>query len=197
MNGPQRTVCFANRRCQTRHTHTDTQWQCAVLRFTPALNEPLRNNNVGYVLAQVLWLGTALQSNSSLHDLCIRRFNIWIAVFLNELKPHGPNTYQSKLVLSGSINSKKCEWSASRPWMGWIACFQTLVHEINVSLNENVVWLTIMVTMVTFPGWHGPIPACRHRYLPNMLRGYLGVPDALFQYLWKHSIFEVMCFESP
>ena len=29
------------------------------------------------------------------------------------------------------------------------------------------------------------------------LRGYLGVRDVLFQYLWKHSIFDVMCLESP
>ena len=30
-----------------------------------------------------------------------------------------------------------------------------------------------------------------------LLRGYLGVRDALIQYLWKQSIVEVMCFESP
>ncbi len=31
----------------------------------------------------------------------------------------------------------------------------------------------------------------------DLLRGHLGVRDALFQYLWKHSISEVMCLESP
>ncbi len=32
-----------------------------------------------------------------------------------ELEPHAPNTYQSKLVPSGSINNNKHEESTSRP----------------------------------------------------------------------------------
>ncbi len=32
---------------------------------------------------------------------------------------------------------------------------------------------------------------------PLPLRGYLGVGNALFQYLWKHAISEVMYLESP
>ncbi len=32
-----------------------------------------------------------------------------------ELEPHAPNTYQSRLVLDGSINSKKCDGFISRP----------------------------------------------------------------------------------
>ncbi len=32
-----------------------------------------------------------------------------------ELEPHAPNTYQSKLVPGGSINSNKCEGSTSMP----------------------------------------------------------------------------------
>ena len=32
-----------------------------------------------------------------------------------EVEPHAPNTYQSKLVPSDSINSNKCEGSTSRP----------------------------------------------------------------------------------
>ena len=31
-----------------------------------------------------------------------------------EVEPHAPDTYQSKLVPSGSINSIKCEGSTSR-----------------------------------------------------------------------------------
>ncbi len=62
MNSPQRTACFAkeihtlslfllsgvkliatiSRECQTRHTHRTKR---SNLRFAPALNEPLRNNN--------------------------------------------------------------------------------------------------------------------------------------------------------
>ncbi len=38
---------------------------------------------------------------------------------------------------------------------------------------------------------------CRGPSIWSNLRGYLGVRDALFQYLWKHSISEVMCLESP
>ncbi len=33
-----------------------------------------------------------------------------------EVEPHAP-TYQSKLVSSDSINSKKCEGSTSSPWI--------------------------------------------------------------------------------
>ena len=32
-----------------------------------------------------------------------------------KVEPHAPNTYQSKLVPSDSINSNKCEGSTSRP----------------------------------------------------------------------------------
>ena len=32
-----------------------------------------------------------------------------------ELEPHAPSTYQSKLVIGGSINSNKWEGSTSRP----------------------------------------------------------------------------------
>ncbi len=41
-----------------------------------------------------------------------------IPILINpEVEPHAPNTYQSKLVPGGSINSNKCEGSTSRPWI--------------------------------------------------------------------------------
>ena len=73
MNGPQRTACFAKGMynftfslwikaidviCQTRHTHTDRQ--LSNLRFAPALNEPLRNNERG----KILWYVHEFQKKS-------------------------------------------------------------------------------------------------------------------------------------
>ena len=39
-----------------------------------------------------------------------------------ESEPHAPNTYQSKLVPGGSINSNKCEGSTSRPCVVAVSC---------------------------------------------------------------------------
>ena len=74
MNGPQRTACFAkgmhnipevrngsrtgsqNRKLSDKtRTNERTDGECSILRFAPALNEPLRNNdNNADVMDQLL-----------------------------------------------------------------------------------------------------------------------------------------------
>ncbi len=45
----------------------------------------------------------------------LARWPQWCTILANpEVEPHAPNTYQSKLVPGGFINSNKCEGSTSR-----------------------------------------------------------------------------------